>query len=102
MLTLSREKSISFDIKGVIKILLVLVILTGSSVSLADNSQTNYEQQLLETEGGKLATEIMDSLNTSVYRAHSKEQMVSSFMRKYFDELYIVEVKIAPNTLKYT
>ena len=100
MLTYSEEKSISFDVQGIVKLLLLLIMMTGSSVSLANNSQTNYEQQLLETEGGKLGTEIMDRLSTSVYRADSKEQMVSAFIKKYFDELYTVEVKIAAEMAK--
>ncbi|WP_127891439.1 hypothetical protein [Psychrobacter sp. FDAARGOS_221] len=70
------------------------------SVAFAGNSEANYEKELLESEGGQLATEIIDRLNTSVYRANSNEQMVSAFIKKYFDELYVVEVKIANEMAK--
>ncbi|WP_156819054.1 hypothetical protein [Psychrobacter lutiphocae] len=78
----------------------MLIAISSISVAFAGNSEADYEKELLESEGGQLATEIIDRLNTSVYRGNSNEQMVSEFIKKYFDELYVVEVKIANEMAK--
>lgn len=93
MLWHSKDKSISFAVQGIIRALFALMIISVPSLSLASNSQ--IKKEIMHSEGSKLATEIMDRLSSSVYRADNKEQMVSAFMKNYFDELYVIEVKIA-------
>lgn len=98
MLRYSKDKLTSFAVQSIIRALFALMIISGSSLSLASHGQIRKE--IMHSEGSKLATEIMDRLSSSVYGADNKEQMVSAFMKKYFDELYAVEVKIATEMAK--
>lgn len=98
---------IGYSLKNFSKVVLALFLSSISFTSIATidvNSNNkakvihieNITPEMMENdEGLQIAVSMMNSLESSIYRANSKVELVTNFMQKYFTELYEVDVLIA-------
>ncbi len=57
-------------------------------------------EMIKHDEGLRIAVDMINGIENSIYRSDIKTEIVSNFMKKYFSEMYLIEVLIAQEMQK--